>query len=225
MSGSADSINQIELLINKRRYWRARKLALRMSTNLSRNNPEISDANFWFVYGLAVRLTRRDKGILRNIRARMFECKNYNPVMDGDWLRNDILENVRNGNLDDAERLLPKLRRLHAGDENCLAAATMVEGRIAYSSHKFTAALKLFKRADEQWKNLGTTSRNQMFMANKLFLLKAMVKRNEKEIWRRLVAQEIMESDRSHIRRCQAWIIIKCRRGNAIDDKLMRKFA
>jgi len=226
MSEPADSINKVGLLINNGRYWKARRLALKLSTSLPQNNSAIcTDANFWFMYGLAVRLTRRDKEILKNVRARMFGCRNYNPVMDGDWLRNDILDAIRNRNLDEAERLLPKLRKLHVGDENRLAAATMIEGRISYASHKYTSALKLFKKADEQWKHIGTTSRNQLFMANKLFLLKAMVVKNDKEIWRRLVADEIIQSDKSRIRRLQAWFIVKCHHGNAIDDKLMRKFA
>lgn len=221
MSEVANSIRQMEELISKGKNWKA----VRLAENLKCEYSITTNADFWFEYGLAVRLTNRNEALLKEIRKRMRKCDNYNQTMDGDWLRDDILDAIRKHKVSIAKELLPELKELYRGDKNRLATATMVEGEIAYLCSDFGLACLLHLQAMNMWLNRWlnrNATNNQWYMNNQFHLLKAMVANHTNSTDRRQIANNVIDSDESHIRRLRGKLINSGHLGNSLDDLLMR---
>ena len=213
-----NEISLLQEMVDKGQFKKAKDFAkLAVSSKLKICN----NAEFWFVYGVAVRLTDHDNDLLASINQNMGLCKNFNELMAGDWLRDDILYAIRRNELTELDVLLPVLKSLHQNDANRLAAIKMVEGRIAYAKKDYPTALKYYLDADKAWRDLKTSANNQ-WKANNLFAMyKVMVALKNGN--RYPTAIEIISKDKSRFRRVRTKFINQTGRlGNAIDDILMR---
>lgn len=121
-----DEIYQLIVLVGQHKFWEARILAQKLESTKC-----ATDGNFWFAFGLAIRLTTRNGESLDSIRAKMRECSNYLPVADGDWLRDDAAYAISEERIDDAIKMAKEIRVLHAGDAHRLSLLDRVEAEIA----------------------------------------------------------------------------------------------
>jgi len=213
-----DEIGVLQKMVDEGEFKKARIFAKQA---VSSEQEICNNAEFWFIYGVVVRLTDHDNDLLASINQNMLLCKNFNDLMAGDWLRDDILYAIRRNELDGLDTLLPALKNLHQDDKNRLAAIQMLQGRIAYARKNYSSALEYFLDADKAWRNLKTSANNQWAANNRFAMYKAMVAQKNSSCY--LIATEIINEVKSRTRRFRTRFINQNGRlGNAIDDLLMR---
>jgi hypothetical protein len=217
---SATAINKLYSLVKKNQFRLARNLATEIET--SPTNTLKRDSGFWYVYGITVRQTDRDPAVLNYIRMQMRNCENYCALMDGDWLRDDILEAIKRHDLNKAEQLIPELALLYKTDTYRLITTSVISGKIAYKRGSYIAAIKIFQKAEERFCNAGVLASDEWYMRCHFYCLKAQVASNINDGPRHQSAAFLIYGSKSKLRKFRTRLVNFGRLGNAIDDQLMR---
>lgn len=208
--------NRISALINEGEFKKACKAA---GDYYWRNRDCKFNSIFWFQCGLAVRLSGHYESSLPIIYQQMSECDDCTDQIKGDWLRDDALDAIRQGNPNEAEKILKEVLLLHADDMNRINAVTMARGRVAYLRKDFIFSLYLHLYAEKKWLENPEITNEQWQANNRFHLLKAfVVSGSENKVKRKEVAMMIIKNDKNRIRRWRARLINCGYLGNVIDD-------
>jgi len=177
----------------------------------------IEDANFFYWYGKAVRLTSHDEKLLKKIRMFMQTRENCSRLLNCDWLIDEAIDAIRLFNLDYAVEVISDLvfEMPANSDYYYYAAIHMLKGRIAYLRQDFDQAVDRHFIAD-------VVSLNEYRVDNLLYLLKASSAKGMNHVYRNQIANRIIDGDTRRLRQFRAKLISSCRLGNTIDDILMR---
>ena len=128
-------------------------------------------AESWFIHGLSAQLSGRGHTAAQAWeRAKL--CNDYTPQLEGDFLRDKVLDQIRRWRKNSAlVDMINQIELLHAGDANRLACLKMVRGRWNYLYARWFDAA-----ADHYTANKGLTD-EQWWFNNLLPWLKAAVMR------------------------------------------------
>jgi len=201
----------------------------------------IEDANFFYWYGKAVKLTDHDRILLIKIRMYMQKCSHFRTTMnDIDWLIDDAQYAIGKHDLGKAEKILNDAFSIKNENHNRLSAITSLRGRVAYLRGDFSLALNLHREAEKRWPDSSfcdateATYVRQWKAENRFYALKAMVANGTKKAYRRVMTDFVIggdsnwriayPGDKSRVIRLRARLINSGRLGNMIDDLIMRLF-
>lgn len=83
------------------------------------------------------------------------ECPDHSGVLEGDFLRDAVLAQIRNGEeLQDAQRVLNAVYLAHRADPDRTACAHMVQARLHAAQKNYFAACVVYLKADNEWAEL-----------------------------------------------------------------------
>jgi tetratricopeptide (TPR) repeat protein len=108
------------------------------------------DAHFWMMLALTQSLLKQDA---TEWWQRATTCPNYEPHMEGDWLRDDGLAALRAGKLELAASFLDESEQFHTST-NRKAVLKMAQGRLHYERGEFEEAETAFSQAQELWESI-----------------------------------------------------------------------
>lgn len=217
-------VNAISKLIVEGEIKKARQLAF-AELNSCRQGEK--DARLWSLYGSAVKLDiSGDSSDLSVAREKMHLCENFTEQMEVDWLIDDMLVAIRRYDPSEAERILQRLTsKIHATDNNHIAAVFMVKGRIAYLHKDFDQSVQLHNKAEIQWKMRPKTASTRWQMDNNFYHLKALAALGkDKRSYRRMLAKDVISDGNNHTRHLRAQLINTGSFGNTVDELLTRCF-
>jgi hypothetical protein len=208
---------------------RALKPAYIAATWLVRHYPERGQS--YNLLNLVVCLSGRDGGPLEAYRLleAAQKCSDYTPELGGDMVRDQIIGLIRyakgNANtLNLAAELLQQARRVHAQDPNRLACLQDVEGRLAYAERLYGQAVKMHRRADQSWSELGDRADKTWVYNNLVHWLKAVVAyRGARSVEAMELAERIRDSRPADApNRYREAFVIRLPLGNTVHDVLTR---
>jgi|GEM_PF-6468707 len=215
-------IEEMGDLINKKKFYKARLKAedFLIRTTKKDSHYDVTNADFWYLYGLTVRLTNHDDAVLSKIRKIMRICPNYSKIKDGDWLRDDATRAAYANKLELAQDLLIVVRDMHRDDSLRLTLVTSLEATVAYLSRQYDRANQLYRlAANIDWPSMAKS----WHMNNHLMILKCLVADGCKSWQRQVHATIVLDNDDNIVRRIRVVIINTGGRfGNFVDDILVR---
>jgi len=177
----------------------------------------IEDANFFYWYGKAVRLTSHDERLMEKIRIFMQDCANHTELMECDWLIDEAMDAIRLFNPDLADEsirdFMLELPKANTGYRN--AVINMLKGRIAYMRQDFDQAVDCHFIADGIFLS-------EYRMDNLFYLLKAASANKMSLLYRQQLTDRVIDGDNRRLRRFRAKFINFCPLGNLVDDIFMR---
>lgn len=182
----------------------------------------IEDANFFYWYAKAVRLTNHDEKLLAKIKIFMQDCKNYTRLLSCDWLIDEAIDAIRLFKPDLADEVLRYLiYELPVNPSNhYYVTISMIRGRIAYWRRDFSQAIQhlvmvnVFSQDEYEY---------EYRMKNLLYLLKASSAKNGRSnIYRDQIIKKMIGGGIRRLQHFRVKLISSCRLGNTIDDILMR---
>jgi hypothetical protein len=216
-------VNKLAELINSGKFNQARRLANQAPEDVK------NDAEFWFLFGIALRMTTCSVVLVKRVGQLMTSCKNCTDSMCIDWLQYDCLLAIRANKLFIAEKLLNKIETLlrnKTEDDNRQAVLSYTKGCLAYTKSWYSAAVDYHRQARSIWDKLGNQGNDQWKANNALALLKALVAANQSTSDHQLLASIIFDTDKSQVRRWRAKFIGLGQWANRIDDWFINaKFA
>ena len=129
-------------------------------------------AHFWFQLSLAYRLTG-DSVNADQCWEKAKKCHDYSMSMEGDFLGDVALSHVRQAQPEQAEQLLPRIRKDFGGDLNRIAKLDFIAGRILAAKGDQLAAVGKYQEAERRWLSLGKKANAQWLLNCRVHLIRA----------------------------------------------------
>lgn len=200
--GDREAAQRMSELINRGRFRQALDFGQRhvLVAGYFSNTNNVH-AKVYFQLSLAARLKGR-VGLADEYWAKAKQSPSYSQTMEGDFKRDLALMHIRQGHLQEAEALLPKIADLHKGDKNRQAVLLMTEARLMYANGYYNTAYDLHQQAHLMWVGLGEGADQQWMLNNDFHWIKAAraASKPAGRIYRRFKRHEVRPS-----RKARGW--------------------
>jgi hypothetical protein len=183
------AIGALDQLINtKRNFQTAFQFGSDYVTTETASRPISADV--WFRVALTARLSGNDpRPFIEGARS----APDYTPILEGDLLRDEMLQAIREHNFAHAWKLVPEIWELHSTDKNRVAVWHMAKGRLLFAQDEVAQALTHYEYACVLWAELGDAADQQWITNTKFHQLRATVwlrSSDRHQVYREFMARE-----------------------------------